>query len=228
MRTCLFFYYHGMLSKYYSRIILLFLVAILGFTFPTIPVSGDNAEQLLTENVSSLSLSLDDFSRDLVNGNSNQIVGVYAAESFAYPIIQQPASNPGFVSTEEGKVTQFSQAARYGSIGLIAHNTLAGADFSLTEVGDIITLVYGDGTKQQYSVTMIKHFQALSPTSPYSKFVDLDDATPNVQDVVTVFNTIYSAKDRLVLQTCIAQDGVDSWGRLFVIAEPLENIRAAR
>jgi hypothetical protein len=39
--------------------------------------------------------------------------------------------------------------------------------------------------------------------------------------VNTVFTKIYAVKDRLVLQTCIAKDGIDSWGRLFVIAEPV-------
>jgi hypothetical protein len=113
-------------------------------------------------------------------------------------------------------------AAQYGSIGLVAHNNLAGSHFFDLSEGDQLTLIYGDGRQVLYQVIKIYQLQALSPTSPYSKFID--PAHP--QDTMTtedVFNFIYGVKDRLVLQTCIAKGKVDSWGRLFVIAEPVKD-----
>jgi hypothetical protein len=211
-----------MITKLYRRISLFFLViAFFGAQASLIPVSGENSQGTTDKVSSSLLVTVDDFARPLINGNSKQLVGAYAETSFAYPVVQQPTNNPAFVSLDKGKVTQFSQASRFGSIGLIAHNNLAGADFSLLAVGDIVTLIYGDGSKSTYKVTQIRRFQALTPTSPYSRFLDLDDPTSTL-DVTTVFKMIYASEGRLVLQTCIAQGNVDSWGRLFVIAEPVK------
>lgn len=212
-----------MLNKLVSSVSLFFAFALFGMSSPAIPVTGQPAGQMANVNAVNPINTLDEFTQSLVNGNSAQIVGVYVDGTFAYPIVQQPASNPGFVSTEDGKITQFASASRYGSIGLIAHNNLAGAGFSLLQVGDVITLVYGDGSARTYSVNQIRQFQALSPTNPYSTFIDLDN--PNsILDVSTVFYDIYAANGRLVLQTCIAKDGIDSWGRLFVVAEPVETV----
>jgi phage tail protein X len=36
-----------------------------------------------------------------------------------------------------------------------------------------------------------------------------------------LFNHVYATGDRLVLQTCIANHGQASWGRLFIIAQPV-------
>jgi hypothetical protein len=215
-----------MLNKLVSSLSLLIVFSLFGMSVPAIPVTGQPIGQLADISAVNPINTLDEFTQSLVNGNSSQIVGVYVDSTFAYPIVQQPASNPGFVSTEDGKVTQFASASRYGSIGLIAHNNLAGAGFSLLQVGDVITLVYGDGSARNYSVNQIRQFQALSPTNPYSTFIDLDNPG-TILDVSTVFYDIYAADGRLVLQTCIAKDGVDSWGRLFVVAEPVETVTSA-
>lgn len=209
-----------MKTKYYSRIIILLVVLLFSLNAPLVPVTADNGSQATAEKVADLSLSLEDFSLQVKNGNSSQSVGVYANDNFAYPIVQQPSGNAGYVSSTAGVVTQFSMASSYGSIGLIAHNHLAGAKFSLLQVGDIITLVYGDGSAHSYKVTQIRQYQALSPTSPYSNFVDLYDSSTTLS-ATTLFMNIYASSGRLVLQTCIARDGQSSWGRLFVIAEPL-------
>jgi hypothetical protein len=134
-------------------------------------------------------------------------------------VVQQPISDPAFVSTEVEKATQFSMAKQYGSVGLVAHNNLAGKHFFDLAKGDAITLVYGDGRQANYTICDIQHYQALTPSSPYSKYLNLDHPGDRL-DVETVFNTVYGVKGRLVLQTCIANGKMDSWGRLFVIAEP--------
>ena len=186
---------------------------------PSIPVTGQT-NQGSTSETSSNHYSLSEFLPGIVNGNPGQVVGVYASDILALPVIQQPSGNPSFVSTMDETATQFSLADQYGSIGLVAHNTLAGKYFFSLKQGDELTLIYGDGSQQQFKISRIYQFQALSPSSPYSKFVDTENPDQTMS-VETVFNLIYGIKDRLVLQTCIAKGNTDSWGRLFVVAEPM-------
>ncbi len=164
--------------------------------------------------------SLTEFIPTVRNGNAGQIVGVFVNNAFAFKVVQQPASNPGFVSEETDVVTEFSMAANYGTIGLLAHNTAAGKDFSNILDGMKIVLVYGDGTLARFRVSQIRQYQALSPRSPYSNFKDLADPAQTMS-VESLFYKIYQSDGNLVLQTCIEKDGEASWGRLFIIAEPI-------
>lgn len=164
-------------------------------------------------------LPLDDFISQVVNGNAWQIVGVYSPELFSLQVQQQPANSPGYVSSLPGVATQFSMASAYGSTGLLAHNTVSGTVFYDLIMGQLVLLVYGDGSVEHYRVVSISSYQALSPSSPYSDFVDLDTAGSRL-DASQLFNRIYSVQDHLVLQTCIANDGTPNWGRFFVSAAP--------
>lgn len=165
--------------------------------------------------------SLTSFIVSLYNSNKNALRGIYVKNTLQFPIVQQPSNNAGFVSTMADTVTQFASAANFGSIGLLAHNNLAGSDFSQIEEDDVIYLVYGDGRLEPYEVTAIKQFQALSPYSPYSSFVDLADSnrTLTYEDL---FYETYGVSGNLVMQTCIENEGIDSWGRLFIIAQKTE------
>lgn len=185
-----------------------------------VPVSAGSSTDTTTEAMQMFG-SVDKFSATVVNGNVRQIVGIYVEDTFAFPVVQQPNGNAAFVSAQDNIVTQFSTASQYGSIGLVAHNHLAGEKFSDLKVGDRVVLVYGDGIKLTYEITEISAYQALSPYSPYSNFVDVNhtDETLSVSDM---FMKIYNPDGRLILQTCIAKDGVDSWGRLFVVADRIE------
>ncbi len=198
----------------------LFILALSGiFISPAktfIPVSGNHLPDAISASPVD---SLAEFSTKVENGKTTQLVGAYANARFALPVVQQPIADPAFISKEDEKATEFSLARQYGSIGLVAHNNLAGKHFFDLAKGDTITLVYGDGKQADYTICAIQHYQALSPSSPYSKYIDLDQPS-NTLDVETVFRAVYGVKDRLVLQTCIASGKVDSWGRLFVIAQP--------
>jgi hypothetical protein len=164
---------------------------------------------------------LSSFVPAVYTGNQYSVAGIYIQNVLDLQVVQQPASNPGFVSSEAYTVTQFGMAANYGSIGLLAHNNLAGNLFFNIDTDDTIILVYGDGRLEYYDVTEVREYQALSPYSPYSSFVDLSNPgqTLTFEDL---FYDTYGIGGRVVMQTCIAQDGVDSWGRLFIIAEKLE------
>lgn len=166
--------------------------------------------------------SLRSFVSSVENGRSTVIRGVYARDTFALPVVQQPKDNPAYVSSAQDYVTEFSMARRYGTMGMLAHNHLAGASFFALEKGDKISLVYGNGKIETFIVTKIIRYQALSPNSPYTPFLDLE--TGKTKTVEQVFYEMYSGKGHLTLQTCIAQGDELSWGRLFIVAEPMPPI----
>lgn len=182
-----------------------------------IPVTGSDPEKLaIVENLPDLQA----FAQQVTNGWAGAVTGVYVPNMVALPVVQQPSNNAGFVSTQSDTLTQFSLAAQYGTIGLLAHDYLAGAYFSSFQVGQIFAAVHGDGAIQYYQVYNIRRFQALSPLSPYSNFIDLADNT--YYDSTGLFYSVYGSGAPLVFQTCISRDGISSWGRLFVFATPIE------
>jgi hypothetical protein len=202
----------------------LMLSAIILFSFftvsfiPMIPVTGvvsDSNNYLNTRSSADLSSSQFSFS----HATSKQVTQANSENLFTLSVVQQPSGNSAYVSTKRDTATQFSLATQHGSIGLIAHNYLAGKKFSNLTSGSVITVTFSDGSKVDYKVSGIYQYQALNPTSPYSKYVD-PSSPDKVLSVEDVFNTIYGVSDRLVLQTCITKDGVQSWGRLFVVADP--------
>jgi hypothetical protein len=152
---------------------------------------------------------------------------ISAAGAFSFPVVQQPAGQPGYVSSTTGKVTEFGMALKYGSQGFLAHNNLAGASFFSVEVGDVITLTYADGSTDNFEVTQIRRLQAVSPNSPTSRFIDLDNNNASLT-AVDLFYQTYGVKDTLVLQTCIAKGDQLSWGRLFIVANPVTLVSAAQ
>jgi hypothetical protein len=137
---------------------------------------------------------------------------------FALPIVQQPVGYPGYVSQNNGEITQFSMAAEVGNIGLLAHNNLSGADFVNLAPGQEVRLVYGDGAVEYFTVGQILKYQALQPFSPSSQFRDLE--TDTIITAEEVFRIVYRGERHITFQTCIEANGVGSWGRLFVTAQP--------
>jgi hypothetical protein len=162
--------------------------------------------------------TLAQFVRQVTNGNAAQVTGVYVENVFALPVVQQPTGNPAYISTQPDTLTEFSLSLQYGSLGFVAHNTLAGALFTKLAAGNLLVIINGDGSQQSYQVNQVRHFKANDPNSPYSSYVDLDQG--GLLTYSDLFFQTYGQKGTAILQTCIAADGVDSWGRLFVIASP--------
>lgn len=162
--------------------------------------------------------SFEDFIATLKVSDSSQLVGVYVYDILALKVVQQASTYS--VSTKLGSATQFGLAAKYGSIGLLAHNYLSGSSFINLETGTEIYLFFGDGSIKKYKVDTIKKYQSLNPADVFSDFINLakPDATISSD---TVINETYGAGD-LVLQTCIARNGILDWGRLFIIASLVE------
>lgn len=218
------FYYFGM------KTIFRFLstIAVLGFLiFPSKPTTGlIPVTKAVLEDSPSLAVeasdaSLTSFISAVYNANGNSVRGIYIKDVLQLPVVQQPASNPGYVSSANNTVTQFYTASYYGSIGLLAHNTLAGSYFFLVDFDDPIYVVFGDGHLETYKVVDIRYYQALSPNSPYSSFVNLANPDQTI-GYEQLFYETYGVSGRLVMQTCVEREGLDSWGRLFIIAEKIE------
>lgn len=160
------------------------------------------------------------FVHTVENGQANTVVGIYIPGTMAYPVGQQPVGNPGFVTRQPQQVTQFNLASQYGTVGILAHNDLAGANFSNINLDQYAIVVYGDGHLDYYLISEIQKYQALSPTSNFSDFVDLNGTYEHLT-ANDLFNRVYGPGGRLVLQTCIDAFGDASWGRVFIIAEPV-------
>lgn len=202
--------------------IILLVAVLIGGVQPVaaqaiVPVTGSNP----LSDFPAVQPALSDFVTSVQNGNSNQITGVYVPDALALPVIQQPSDQPGYVPTQDNVVAQFSMASQYNTTAFIAHNHLAGALFPNLQVLQPVTIVFGDGSTQKYIISAIHSYQALSPNSPYSDFVDLD--TNASLTAVDLFKQIYTVPGRVIFQTCILKDGEPSWGRLFIIADPLED-----
>ncbi|MCJ7622229.1 MAG: hypothetical protein MUO76_01905 [Anaerolineaceae bacterium] len=162
--------------------------------------------------------ALNQFVETVSTGQANVVTGVFVGDVLSLPVRQQLSGGAAYVSTEDDVATQFSMSSQYGSIGLLAHNNLAGELFFDLAAGQEVSIVYGDGTVERYVITETRHFQALSPYSPYSNFLDIDNNNANYS-ATELFYEVYANVDTVVFQTCIGAEGIDSWGRLFILAE---------
>lgn len=162
---------------------------------------------------------LREFIQAVATGDANTITGIFAYNVFAMDVTQQPASNPGYISPSEDTITEFGLARKYGTIGMLAHNYLAGNTFFQLQAGQDVYLVFGDGSLQKYTIVDILSYQALQPNSPYSNFLNMKDAG-DFLSAEELFYKVYAQEDALVLQTCIENQGIETWGRLFIIAVP--------
>lgn len=151
------------------------------------------------------------------NEGSSSVARVTVADVFDFPVVQQPSGNAGYISTRSNTLTQFGMASQYGSLGILAHNYLAGKYFGKLYSGTSVTVTFSDGSTKNYTVSSVLSYQALSPESAYSNFVNVNDPSTTLSST-DLFMQTYGNNGALVLQTCIAKNGNSSWGRLFIIA----------
>ncbi len=188
----------------------------------TMEITSDDEESVSRAEIieNSKLPAFDQFIQDLKTGESGRIVGIWVDNVLALRVVYQPSNNPAFVSSEDDVATYFLLPwEKAGNYGLLAHNNLAGRYFFNLQIGDIISLVFGDGDYMDFEIMEIKEFQALQPDSAYSNFIDL--ATGEQLTVNQVFIEVYMGDFHTTLQTCIANGNETEWGRLFTIAPPL-------
>lgn len=183
----------------------------------------DTTVTLVTDETAADALDLpvfDQFVQSVTNGDGDQRVGVFVENLFEYPIVQQPSNDPAWITSNQGEVTEFSIVRQHtGNEGLIAHNYLAGGKFFNLQIGDIAQVVLGDGSIIEFEVVEMYDFQALSPNSPTSDFLDLD--TGAKLSASELFYRVYGGNLTLTFQTCINRNNVSTWGRTFIIGEEL-------
>lgn len=210
---------------------LLFIVLLLNLLSPLspkiIPVTAEANASSEAIDINFQKISFQSFTKFIksvtLEKSGNSFVGIISPKLFSLPIMQQPAGQPGFVSNESEKITEFGLARQYGTTGLLAHNHLAGANFANLVENDLLILVTANKEYKFFRIEKISAFQALSPNSPYSNFVDLNN-TSRILTATDLFYEVYTKEGTLVLQTCIAQGSELSWGRLFIQAVPVEEI----
>lgn len=184
-------------------------VCALATAFPAAASPMSNSASLPT---------LSDFVLRVSNGNAKELRGVYAEGVFALRVDQQPSNSVDYVTGTAQGLTEFDLAAKYGNVGLLAHNYLSGRYFAQLRPGERIALIFGNGRLEWYRVSRLLRYQALRPRDDMSDFVDLNDAERLT--VEQVFRSAYTGDRHVTFQTCIGRDGNASRGRLFVIAEP--------
>ena len=202
---------HKQLKNRISASVLVFILACV-FMLPS---------QVHAKDIPNALPNLNTFIETVKDGDASTLRGVYVPNVMAFMVEQQPSGYAGYVSTADSVVTQFSIAAQMGNVGLLAHNTHAGAYFSGIALGNLIVLVYGDGHTETFKAQSIQRYQAFDPLNPYSQFKDLETRTTVTAE--ELFNKVYRGDYHLTLQTCIENNGNASWGRLFIIATPVDN-----
>lgn len=146
--------------------------------------------------------------------NAYQAIVILTLLGQQLTVVNQPVGLPDFVSVAPDTVTRFQTADAFDAIGLLAHNYLAGKLFTQLSLDDII--IYNN---QSYQVSVINRYQVLS-RSTQGDLINLQ--TGEQQSVIDVFMANYGEANRLVLQTCIQRHNNKMWGKLFVIAVPIE------
>jgi hypothetical protein len=165
--------------------------------------------------------SLHEFIGQVSSGDALALVGVFVEDTLALPVVQQPEGDPFYVSTILATVTQFQSAAANGITGLLAHNYLSGELFFNLEVGQEVNIIHGDGHAATYRVSDIQSYEKLPGTLQNSHYVNLE--TGQVISTPDLFNWVYSGSDKVTFQTCIKRGRDWSWGRIFIIATPIES-----
>jgi hypothetical protein len=161
--------------------------------------------------------ALANFAGGLRQGIARQVVGVYSQDVMAFPVWQQPYHEFSFVYNQPDVVTEYRPARdATGNIGLMAHNNMAGKQFYKLDVGSVVSVVFGDGSVSHFQVVEVQRYQIIND------YEVLDLQTGQVTGTGNVFYLVYGGDYRLVLQTCITQDGNPEWGRMFWIAKPYD------
>ncbi len=185
----------------------------------SLPPTATAPSQLRTSAASPTeSPELLNFSRRVVNGQPESLCGLYVAGILALRVVQQPADDPGYISSEDGTATEFQKADLCDAVGLLAHNTLAGRDFFKITEGQELILIYGDGRLKYFHVSEIADYQRLTLADLRSDFLALDSSRKQTAD--QVFAKFYQQANRLTLQTCLRRGDIADWGVRFVVADP--------
>ncbi len=120
-------------------------------------------------------------------------VRVEVPGKFAYPVVQQ--SDRDDVPESSGVVAQYILAKKWGVIGFLAHDYLAGAKFYDLAIGDAVRVTFADGSVEMFAVSYKR-------TLAFDAVADFDQ-------------TFFRGSRHVTFQTCWGTMGV-----LMVMAQP--------
>jgi hypothetical protein len=187
------------------------LVAALCFSFSLLLAFQANALPVTGLNMRTAAGVTAGFMDQLLNGKSAKaVVQVSVPGKFSYSVVQTGNDVPtGY------ELGQYTQAAKKGSVGLLAHNYLAGQSFFSLAIGDEVNLTYSNGATQTFVVTNVLRYQATDPNDYSKPFLNSNGRQVSAKNV---FNQAFH-NNGLTFQTCIIAEGLNTWGLLFVQAE---------
>ena len=90
-----------------------------------------------------------------------------------FDVVDQPTGRSTYVSEEPNTLTSFRMANMQGVYGFLAHNYLAGKNFSNLIIGQRISINDEEEKQHRYVIKRVDKFQALEPKNPHSNFIDL-------------------------------------------------------
>lgn len=128
------------------------------------------------------------------------VVLILRGPGFAVEV--EPQACPLCVTTRAGAASLFGRAQQAGTVGILAHNYMAGVYFYELEPGDWLALEYADGQRADYAVTHASAYYRHNGLLCNGRCYSEDQ----------VFAREYTGG--LVLQTCIG----DNQGLYFVHA----------
>ena len=130
-----------------------------------------------------------------ITGNNKMppVVILFIGNNKAIRVAQQPLNDISYVTDRDNLLTQI-WSDKLSSIGLVAHNYLAGKNFEGIKEGNQIVLVYDDETAQTFIVDNLK-----------------------ILPFTTEIEKVYNKSDTLILQTCI-----DEYNALIITAYPVK------
>jgi len=167
-----------------------------------------------------MNVGLENFKAGILNGNADQIIGLYVKECGGFKVIQYPAGSDGSVSPEKGVLTQFLRPASDRVIALLAHNYSSGKLFDSFPIGSQMVVVFGDGHQETYRLREKERYHALNGASSQSDFIELN--TGEKQSASELYEHVFGGEPHLTLQTCIQNGDDQDWGRLFLVADRVE------
>lgn len=145
-------------------------------------------------------------------------MGLWLPNLTGLTVVNQPPGQPGYVSEAPLTATRFQLADHFGSIGLLAHAYFAGSTLQHLKPGEIVSIIYGDGSVTDYQIVEIRKYQAVDPGDEHTAFLSNASGDEQISQE-ELFYQIYGQPDRLVLQTCIVENNENRWGRKFIISE---------
>jgi hypothetical protein len=196
------------------------LFSIFGKGWASIPVTGasitaTNRSETRLQNGPAAEQANAQLTLDRAQGLSQVVFN----DGTTLAIGRQPRGNISYITSHPEELTLFSLTQKFDSIGLLAHNYLAGEYFFNLAINDQVHLILDDGSNRQFEVVEIHQFQAVNPHSIHTNFIDLE--TGETVSAHQLFLRMYGSAGALTLQTCIERDGHMEWGRQFIIARPV-------